>query len=69
MRKTHSSPSLFKCILGVMPIILSLSVASAGDWPTWRSDAGRTGVSPDELPEKLRLQWRRDLPPVVPAWP
>ena len=52
-----------------MPIILSLSVARAGDWPMWRYDVGRTGASPDELPEKLRLQWRRDLPPVVPAWP
>ncbi len=41
----------------------------AGDWPQWRYDAGRGAVSPDGLPDGLRLQWVRTLPVPRPAWP
>ncbi|UCD50303.1 MAG: PQQ-binding-like beta-propeller repeat protein [Phycisphaerales bacterium] len=40
----------------------------APDWPTWRHDANRSGVSPAPLPEKLHLQWVRELPQPAPAW-
>jgi outer membrane protein assembly factor BamB len=43
--------------------------ASAADWPTWRCDVQRTAASAENLPDELHLQWVRDLPPVVPAWP
>ena len=41
----------------------------AGDWPTWRYDANRSGATPDELPAKLRLQWVREYAPTTAAWP
>ena len=58
--------------------ILALSVSAAcaqsgqravaADWPMWRHDANRSGVSPRPLPETLHLQWMRELPPPAPAW-
>ncbi|MBA4388315.1 MAG: hypothetical protein C0404_10065 [Verrucomicrobia bacterium] len=42
--------------------------STTADWPQWRSDEWRSGVSPQALPDTLHLQWRRDLPPVAPAW-
>ena len=45
-----------------------VSVAVAEDWPTWRHDAGRTNISAEKFPAPLRLQWKRQLPPVKPAF-
>ena len=44
------------------------SIAAAEDWPTWRHDAGRTNISAEKIPAPLRLQWKRQLPPVTPAF-
>lgn len=41
----------------------------AADWPAWRGDARRSAVSPAGLPERLHLQWTRDLGTPQPAWP
>ena len=49
--------------------LITLSAAMAADWPTWRCDAGRTAASPASLPDKIDLQWSRDLGPVMTAWP
>lgn len=59
-------------------LVVALSTASsfAGavegnsetDWPLWRYDASRSAVSPAPLPEKLHLQWVRELPKPAPAW-
>ncbi len=35
----------------------------------WRHDPGRGAWSPDALPETLHLQWTRELPAPLPAWP
>ena len=35
----------------------------------WRCDASRTATTPQELPADLHLQWVREYPPLVPAWP
>jgi hypothetical protein len=43
--------------------------ASAGDWPQWRYNASRGAVSPEEVPAELHLQWMRELPEPLPAWP
>ncbi len=43
--------------------------ARAADWPTWRHDASRSAASAQRLPDKLYLQWVRELPPLKPAWP
>ncbi len=47
---------------------LSVMMASGGDWPQWRYDAGRTAASPEELADTLHLQWTRDYPRLEPAW-
>ena len=44
------------------------SITAAEDWPTWRHDAGRTNISAEKIPAPLRLQWKRQLPPVKPAF-
>lgn len=51
-------------VLGLLPVSLF-----AADWPTWRHDPGRRGVSPEQLPEKLDLLWVMELPGPRPAWP
>ena len=51
--------------------VLSLAAAGAppADWPTWRADAGRTGiVAAEALPAAPHLEWVRHLPPPRPAW-
>jgi len=44
------------------------SLTIADDWPTWRHDAGRTNLSAEKIPTPLYLQWKRQLPPVKPAF-
>ncbi len=41
----------------------------ASDWPQWRYEAARGGVTPHELSTNLRLHWERQLPRPAPAWP
>lgn len=55
-------PFLFLTVL-----ILSTS-AMAADWPMWRSDAGRSAASDEQLASKLQLQWSRQWTPRVQAW-
>jgi len=45
------------------------AIGLGGDWPTWRHDASRSGVSAEELPAQVHLLWRRDLPAPRLAWP
>ncbi len=57
----------------MLAIIAVTSVAApqklaAGDWPTFRYDAGRTATSPHELPAELHLQWARQYAPRVTVW-
>ena len=47
----------------------SAVTASGADWPMWRGDAARSGASVEALPETLHLQWTRQLPPALLAWP
>lgn len=53
----------------ICSLLLSASVASAGDWPMWRYDAARSAASPDEIAPNPVLLWSRKLPPVRQAWP
>jgi len=59
--KRYSTVSLFG-------LLAFASVVTAGDWPTWRHDAGRTNISTEKIPSPLHLQWKRQLPPVKPAF-
>ncbi len=53
----------------VLLMLCCCGQASAGDWPTWRYDAGRRAASPAQLPQELHLHWVRQLPATRPAWP
>ena len=55
-------------IVWVALVSVSAGPAAAGDWPTWRHDAGRTAVAPEPLPDALHLQWVREYPPLRPAF-
>ena len=57
------------CLISLLAIAgMAQAEADAGDWPMWRYDARRSGVSPVPLPETLHLQWVRQLPEPAPAW-
>lgn len=40
----------------------------AADWPMYRCDAGRRGVSSENLASDLSLAWMRELPELTPAF-
>ncbi len=55
--------------LAVLSFQLSVcETATATDWPMYRRDAGRRGVTQDSLPENLSLAWVRELPKLTPAF-
>ncbi len=60
---------LHRLVLGFLLTAAFVSPVSAADWPMWRHDATRSGVSSAALPVELQLQWSRDYPPETPAWP
>lgn len=45
-----------------------VTIVHADDWPMWRHDSGRTNLSMEKIPDPLFLQWKRELPPVKPAF-
>lgn len=53
---------LLICALGATGV-------EAGDWPTWRYDAARSGHKAEGLSETLHLHWVRVLPAPKPTWP
>jgi outer membrane protein assembly factor BamB len=56
-------------ILLLLPAARPEPDASDADWPMWRHDAARSGTTTRALPERLQLQWTRELPPLHPGWP
>ncbi|MFP6762743.1 MAG: PQQ-binding-like beta-propeller repeat protein, partial [Planctomycetaceae bacterium] len=58
-------------ILSGIAALLSVAAgtASSADWPMWRHDALRSGSTSTELPDRLHVQWTRQLPAPAPAWP
>ena len=42
--------------------------SAADDWPMYRCDAGRRGITRDSLSEDLTLAWIRNLPALTPAF-
>lgn len=60
----------FQFFLPTLILVLAPFVAArAGDWPMWRHDAKRSGVSSENLPEALHLVWSRAVAPAQVAWP
>ena len=59
-------------MLYLLSTVVALSFsgrAYSADWPMWRNDVARRGASSAALPTKLHLQWTRQLPSPIPAWP
>jgi outer membrane protein assembly factor BamB len=61
--------------LSALPIVLIIlfivnppPAATAGDWPMWRYDAGRTASAPEDLPAQLYPQWIRQYSQREPVW-
>ncbi len=48
--------------------LLACETAAASDWPMYRGDAGRRGVTQDSLPKNLSLAWSRELLKLTPAF-
>ncbi len=55
----------FACCL----LLFSPFLAEAADWPMWRHDVARSGVTSEKLPDELHLQWSREARPAKVAWP
>jgi outer membrane protein assembly factor BamB len=56
------------CFLTFTAVFPSVSYMNAGDWPTWRHDASRSGATNESLPSHLALLWTRQSPRLSPAW-
>ena len=52
----------------LLALFVMSTICSAGDWPMWRHDAGRTGVTEEQLPAKFQLRWSRELPKTTAAF-
>lgn len=55
--------------VALVALALAAAPAFAGEWPTYRADAARSGYSPDPLPARLALRWEYRVAPPRPAWP
>lgn len=67
MRLFHS---IRRFLAGPLPAALAAVAATrASDWPTYRGDYARSGVSPDPLPPSVEQAWVWTSPhPPQPAW-
>jgi len=59
-----------RLILGTLiGCLAGAAVSRAADWPTYRADAARSGLSAEQLPGELALHWVRPASPGPrPAW-
>ena len=48
--------------------VITCPLSRAADWPMWRHDAGRTGISSQPALAIPHLQWTRQLPRITPAY-
>jgi outer membrane protein assembly factor BamB len=56
-------------LIAIIWLLLVVDVQAA-DWPMYRADSERSNYTPEQLPEKLMLQWTYQSPHVpIPAWP
>ena len=58
-----------KALFPFLFLLISLaSESQQSDWPMWRYDYGRTASSPEQLAEKLYLQWHVKYSARNPVW-
>ena len=68
MKPYQFSTRLQYTIVLLVVACVSQTVTHAADWPMWRANAGRTGVSSESLPDTLKHSWTVGLPPLKPAY-
>jgi outer membrane protein assembly factor BamB len=51
-----------------MGLFALLGRAAFHDWPMWRFDQNRSASSPEQLSDKLYLQWKVQYTPRTPVW-
>ncbi len=68
MQNIHITHRPSRVLVYALAAVFLLAPVEAADWPQWRFDAGRTAVTPHELPADLHLHWFRQLPTPDPAW-
>lgn len=61
--------SIARSIVAFVALAVVVGRVPAGDWPTYRADAARSGYSADLLPPQLELRWVYRAQPASPAWP
>ncbi len=69
-RSVFSKTGYFSIVLCVIFSFTLCHIASSADWPTYRSDITRSGVTDGSVPAELGLQWQY-IPTHAPkpAWP
>ena len=45
--------------IALIMIVAGVAAQAGDDWPMWRSNAGLSGASSNQLPDQLHLQWTR----------
>jgi outer membrane protein assembly factor BamB len=55
-------------VIFIIFLLLQTISAQHYDWPMWRYDAGRTASTPEQLADKLYLQWERTYSERTPVW-
>ena len=60
---------MMRIIFSILFIIISLlTQAQFYDWPTWRYDHNRSASTPEQLADKLYLQWQVKYSARIPVW-
>jgi len=57
--------------ISVCILLVLMTLTTSGqqhDWPMWRYDFGRTASTPEQLADKLYLQWQVKYSPRTPVW-
>jgi outer membrane protein assembly factor BamB len=58
-----------RLIFSILFIFISLlTQAQSYDWPTWRYDHNRSASTPEQLADKLYLQWQVKYSARIPVW-
>ena len=70
MNRTSRSVVVSRASLAAICVLLLPAILAAGQWPTFRGDVQRSGVSDQALPLPLRAAWSyRPNQGPTPAWP
>ena len=66
--KARKASFIGSALMTGLASLIGFQSASANDWPQWRYDDHRSGVTTEQLPAQLNLQWVHEYPAPSPAW-